>query len=43
VLFTDLVGSTKLRQQLGEEGADRLRYARDALVASAISAAAARW
>ena len=36
VLFTDLVGSTEHRSRLGEEGADRLRYAHDALVAGAI-------
>jgi class 3 adenylate cyclase/tetratricopeptide (TPR) repeat protein len=39
VLFTDLVGSTELRQQLGEEAADLLRYAHDALVTSAIASA----
>ena len=37
VLFTDLVGSTEHRSRLGEEGErTRLRYAHDALVASAI-------
>ena len=39
VLFTDLVGSTELRHQLGEEGSDRLRRDHDGLVAGAIEAA----
>ncbi|MFN0092671.1 MAG: ATP-binding protein [Acidimicrobiales bacterium] len=38
VLFTDLVGSTALRLELGEDAADRLRATLDALVAEAIEA-----
>ncbi len=38
VLFTDLVGSTELRVQLGEEAADNLRRAHDALLAEAVTA-----
>lgn len=39
VLFTDLVGSTELRVELGEEGADELRRVHDALLNDAISSA----
>jgi len=38
VLFTDLVGSTELRQALGDDRADILRRAHDRLLRSAISA-----
>jgi class 3 adenylate cyclase len=38
VLFTDLVGSTELRSQLGEDAADSLREQHDALVTGAIEA-----
>ena len=38
VLFTDLVGSTELRSQLGEEAAEALRHKHDALVAAAVDA-----
>ena len=37
VLFTDLVGSTELRVRLGEEAADALRRAHDALLAEAVT------
>jgi class 3 adenylate cyclase/tetratricopeptide (TPR) repeat protein/KaiC/GvpD/RAD55 family RecA-like ATPase len=36
VLFTDLVGSTELRVQLGEEAADDLRRTHDQLLAEAV-------
>ena len=36
VLFTDLVGSTGLRSQLGEEAAEELRRRHDLLLASAV-------
>jgi class 3 adenylate cyclase/tetratricopeptide (TPR) repeat protein len=38
VLFTDLVGSTKLRARLGEDAADEVRRTHDRLVARAIEA-----
>lgn len=38
VLFTDLVGSTELRDRLGEEGADELRRKHDQLLAGAVEA-----
>ena len=38
MLFTDLVGSTALRATLGEEGADELRRAHDALLGRCVSA-----
>ena len=38
VLFTDLVGSTALRATLGEEGADELRRAHDALLGRCVNA-----
>jgi class 3 adenylate cyclase/DNA polymerase III delta prime subunit len=38
VLFTDLVGSTELRVRLGEEAADALQRAHDALLAEAVTA-----
>ena len=38
VLFIDLVGSTALRATLGEEGADELRRAHDALLGRCVSA-----
>jgi class 3 adenylate cyclase len=38
VLFTDLVGSTKLRSRLGDDAAEALRQQHDALVAGAIEA-----
>lgn len=37
VLFTDLVGSTELRSRLGEDGADVVRRAHDALIAEAVA------
>lgn len=37
VLFTDLVGSTELRARLGEDGADVVRRAHDALIAEAVA------
>jgi tetratricopeptide (TPR) repeat protein len=36
VLFTDLVGSTELRSQLGEDAAEQLRHQHDALVGGAV-------
>ena len=36
VLFTDLIGSTALRASLGEEAADELRRAHDAVLAQAV-------
>ena len=36
VLFTDLVGSTALRSELGEDGAERLRREHDDLLAGAV-------
>src|SRR4051812_33446066 len=36
VLFTDLVGSTELRVRLGEEAADALRRAHDALLTEVV-------
>src|SRR5688500_6288827 len=36
ILFTDLVGSTELRGQLGEEAADELRRTHDHLLAQAV-------
>jgi class 3 adenylate cyclase/tetratricopeptide (TPR) repeat protein len=38
VLFTDLVGSTVLRQTLGDDGADELRRQHDRMVREAVSA-----
>ena len=38
VLFTDLVGSTELRQELGDDRADSLRREHDRLLRAAISA-----
>jgi predicted ATPase/class 3 adenylate cyclase len=38
VLFTDLVGSTELRSQVGEDAADGLRQQHDTLVAKAVEA-----
>ena len=38
MLFIDLVGSTALRATLGEEGADELRRAHDALLGRCVSA-----
>jgi class 3 adenylate cyclase len=38
VLFTDLVGSTELRSQLGENAAEALRQRHDAMVTGAIEA-----
>jgi class 3 adenylate cyclase/DNA polymerase III delta prime subunit len=38
VLFTDLVGSTELRVRLGEEAADTLRRAHNALLVEAVTA-----
>src|SRR6185503_13572813 len=38
VLFTDLVGSTELRSQLGEDAAEVLRHKHDALVVGAVEA-----
>jgi class 3 adenylate cyclase/tetratricopeptide (TPR) repeat protein len=38
VLFTDLVSSTRLRVELGEEGADALRRTHDALLRDAVIA-----
>jgi class 3 adenylate cyclase/tetratricopeptide (TPR) repeat protein len=37
VLFTDVVGSTALRARIGEEAADELRHAHDAIVTDAIT------
>lgn len=42
VLFTDVVGSTELRQRLGEEAADRLQQAHDRLMTDVVVAAAGR-
>ncbi|MDQ1508024.1 MAG: hypothetical protein QOD57_5751 [Actinomycetota bacterium] len=36
VLFTDLVGSTELRSQLGEDAAEQLRHQHDELVGGAV-------
>ncbi|HEY0397760.1 MAG TPA: adenylate/guanylate cyclase domain-containing protein, partial [Acidimicrobiia bacterium] len=38
VLFTDLVGSTELRSQLGEDAAEQLRHRHDSLVVGAVGA-----
>ena len=42
VLFTDLVGSTELRQRLGEEPADELRRRHDQLITQAVEANSGR-
>ena len=42
VLFTDLVGSTELRARLGEDAADALQRAHDALLAAAVEASGGR-
>jgi class 3 adenylate cyclase/tetratricopeptide (TPR) repeat protein len=42
VLFTDLVGSTELRSQLGEEAAEQVRRQHDRLLADAIGASRGR-
>lgn len=38
ILFTDLVGSTAIRSQLGDQAADRLRYQHDTLVTDGVRA-----
>jgi predicted ATPase/class 3 adenylate cyclase len=42
VLFTDLVGSTELRSQLGDEAAEQVRRQHDRLLAGAIEASRGR-